>query len=88
MIKQEVVWYSVKEDGCPKGSVNGGLAFIVKDKQSMYYHLKQGTYNIRTGNWSEFVTSLYSKNIDKNVYEVLYYTPDLNYINSYYFFKQ
>lgn len=87
MIKQEIIWYSVKEDGNPKEFVNGGFVFIVKDKRSRCYHLKHGSYNGNTGNWFEFVSSLYSEKIDQTVYDVLYYTPDLNYVNIYYFFQ-
>lgn len=35
----------------------------------------------------EFVSSLHSEKIDQTVYDVLYYTSDLNYINIYYFFN-
>lgn len=87
MVKQEVIWYSIKEDGNPKEFVNGGFVFIVKDKRSMHYYLKHGSYNDNTGNWFEFVSSLHSEKIDQTVYDVLYYTSDLNYINIYYFFN-
>ena len=87
MTEQTIHWYSTKEDGNPKGSINGGFAFVVKDKRSMYYYLKCGSYNGNTGNWFEFVSSLHSEKIDQTVYDVLYYTSDLNYINIYYFFN-
>ena len=87
MTKQTIHWYSTKEDGNPKGFINGGFVFVVKDKRSMYYYLKCGSYNGNTGNWFEFVSSLHSEKIDQTVYDVLYYTSDLNYINIYYFFN-
>lgn len=87
MTEQTIHWYSTKEDGNPKGFINGGFVFVVKDKRSMYYYLKCGSYNGNTGNWFEFVSSLYSEKIDQTVYDVLYYTSDLNYINIYYFFN-
>lgn len=87
MIEQTIHWYSTKEDGNPKGFINGGFVFVVKDKRSMYYYLKCGSYNGNTGNWFEFVSSLHSEKIDQTVYDVLYYTSDLNYINIYYFFN-
>ena len=87
MIEQTIHWYSTKEDGNPKGFINGGLVFVVKDKRSMYYYLKHGSYNGNTGNWFEFVSSLHSEKIEQTVYDVLYYTSDLNYINIYYFFN-
>ena len=87
MIEQTIHWYSTKEDGNPKGFINGGFVFVVKDKRSMYYYLKCGSYNSNTGNWFEFVSSLHSEKIDQTVYDVLYYTSDLNYINIYYFFN-
>ena len=87
MTEQTIHWYSTKEDGNPKGFINGGFVFVVKDKRSMYYYLKCGSYNGNTGNWFEFVSSLHSEKIDQTVYDVLYYTSDLNYINIYYFFN-
>ena len=54
LIEQTIHWYSTKEDGNPKGFVNGGFVFVVKDKQSMYYYLKHGSYNGNTGNWFEY----------------------------------
>ncbi len=87
MIKQEVVWHSVKEDGNPKEFVNGGFAFIVRDRRSRLYYLKRGSYNGNTKSWFEFVSSLYSEKIDTKVYDVLYYTSDLNYVSVYKFFS-
>lgn len=87
MTEQTIYWYSIKEDGNPKEFVNGGLVFIVKDKRSMCYYLKHGSYNSNTGNWFEFISSLHSEKIDKKVYDILYYTSDLNYVNIYYFFN-
>lgn len=87
MTEQTIHWYSTKEDGNPKGFINGGFVFVVKDKRSIYYYLKCGSYNGNTGNWFEFVSSLHSEKIDQTVYDVLYYTSDLNYINIYYFFN-
>lgn len=87
MTEQTIHWYSTKEDGNPKGFINGGFVFVVKDKRSMYYYLKCGSYNGNTGNWFEFVSSLHSEKIDQTVYDALYYTSDLNYINICYFFN-
>lgn len=50
MTEQTIHWYSTKEDGNPKGFINGGFVFVVKDKRSMYYYLKCGSYNGNTGN--------------------------------------
>lgn len=87
MIKQEVTWKSVKEDGSPKGFVNGGFTFVVKDKRANLYQLKRGSYNGNTKNWFEFISSLHSQIVDPNVYDVLYYTSDLNYVNIYNLFN-
>ena len=87
MIEQTIHWYFTKEDWNPKWFINGGFVFVVKDKRSMYYYLKCGSYNGNTGNWFEFGSSLHSEKIDQTVYDVLYYASDLNYINIYYFFN-
>ena len=81
MVKQEIIWKSVKEDGNPKKFVNGGFVFVVKYKHTNYYELKSGSYNTRLKIWFESTEDLDSVEVDARMCEVLYYTSDLNYIN-------
>lgn len=87
MIKQEVTWYSVKEDGNPKKFVNGGFVFIVKNRYSSLYQIKRGGYDGRRKVWFYNTSEFGSADVDTMAYEILYYTADLNYTNIHCFFS-
>lgn len=79
MIKQEITWYSVKEDGNPK--TENYCALLVKNKmfkRSDVYEILEAFYNPRENEWVEVRDEFGGREIRSSEYEILYYTQDVN----------
>lgn len=79
MVKQEVVWYSVKEDGAPKTIRADCFQLLVKNKRYGWYGIKDAFYNFRLNTWSECLDGMDCTEIKKSEYDILYYTSDLGF---------
>lgn len=79
MIKQEVTWYSVKEDGNPK--TENYCALLVKNKmfkRNDIYEILEAYYNPQRNEWVEVRDEFGGREIRSSEYEPLYYTQDVN----------
>lgn len=79
MIKQEITWYSIKEDGNPK--TENYCALLVKNKmfkKDNVYEILEAFYNQWTMEWVEVRDEFGGREIRDSEYEPLYYTQDVN----------
>nr|DAJ33085.1 MAG TPA: hypothetical protein [Caudoviricetes sp.] len=79
MIKQEITWYSIKEDGNPK--TENYCALFVKNKmfkKGDVYEIIKAFYNPREDEWVEARDEFGGREIKSSEYELLYYTQDVN----------
>lgn len=79
MIKQEVIWYSVKEDGAPQFMPANGYQLLVRNKHYGYCMIMDAFYNPCLKVWFESEDGLNCTEISKDNYEILYYTSDLGF---------
>lgn len=77
MIKQEVTWYSVKEDGVPQAMKANGCQLLVRNKRYGWYEIKDAFYNSRLNVWFESLDGMDCAEIKESEYDILYYTSDL-----------
>lgn len=79
MIKQEITWYSIKEDGNPK--TENYCALLVKNKmfkKDNVYEILEAFYNQWAMEWVEVRDEFGGREIRDSEYEPLYYTQDVN----------
>lgn len=79
MIKQEITWCSIKEDGNPK--TENYCALLVKNKmfkKDNVYEILEAFYNQRAMEWVEVRDEFGGREIRDSEYEPLYYTQDVN----------
>ena len=79
MIKQEITWYSVKEDGNPK--TENSCALLVKNKmfkRNDFYEILEASYSPWRKEWVEVRDDFGGREIRSSEYELLYYTQDVN----------
>lgn len=78
MIKQEVTWYSIKENGLPQYTPSHECQLLVKNKHHSYCMIMDAFYNVHLKAWFEYKNGLDYTEISDYDYEILYYTFDLN----------
>lgn len=79
MIRQEVTWYSVKEDGNPQGMPANGYQLLVKNKHYGWCVIMDAFYNPRLNVWFESLDGMDCTEIKESEYDILYYTSDLGF---------
>ena len=79
MIKQEITWHSIKDEGVPQAMKANGYQLLVKNKRYGWYEIKDAFYNFRLNIWFESSDNDECAEIKESEYDILYYTSDLGF---------